>query len=620
MQLQRLGPYKIVRQIGKGGMGAVYEGVCDRPGAEQGKRVAIKALSPQMAAAEGFRERFESEIVSMMQLSHEGIVQIYGKGEQDGVLFYSMELVEGTTLEEEINTGRRFNWRETLRVGIQVCRALKHAHDVGVVHRDIKPANLLLTAEGRVKIADFGIARFFHNTQLTTAGGVLGTADYMSPEQADGRQVTERCDQYSLGGVMFALLAGRPPFLAKTMPEMLQLQRFAEPEPVTRYAKDTPEQLNKLIDQLLAKEPNDRFPNVMVLGRHMEAMEKALSREESSRDGTTTKPAGKRKKNKERGATAELHDQKTRAMQYADPFNEETRSGPLPTDISEAATLAAPTDYASDNPTVDKSLGHEPIRSTFTTVDEEKRRQREQVSEHNWGLYAQFVLLVFTITLIVWLGWKIMRPYSADELYEVINSSVEEDGTENLRGLKSELDEFQERFPDDTRNEELNMYRQLLEFQRFERQARTRARVSGGDANSPVGQAYLHATQSANSSNGELLQKLQALVDLYDPSGLLKENGNSATTDNFTETDRLWLTLAYQKIRELREKSASTADSQLPALRERLKTAAALEQSDPFLAARIYNALVGLYGDQPWAQEVVEAARARIKRLAEEEP
>ena len=97
----------------------------------------------------------------------------------------------------------------------------------------------------------------------------------MSPEQADGRPVTDKCDQYSLGGVMYALLAGRPPFRAKTMPEMLQMQRFAEPEPVRRYAPETPEQLERLIQQLLAKDPESRFPNVLVLGRHMEAMDRS---------------------------------------------------------------------------------------------------------------------------------------------------------------------------------------------------------------------------------------------------------------------------------------------------------------------------------------------------------
>ena len=207
--------------------------------------MAIKALTPHLAMAEGFRERFEAEIESLKTLRHEGIVRLYGYGEQDGVLFYSMELVDGTSLEDELKAGRRFNWREVTNIAIQLSLALKHAHDHGIVHRDIKPANILLYDDDQVKLADFGIARLFGTNQLTTAGGVLGTADYMSPEQADGRPVTARCDQYSLGGVMYALLAGRPPFRAKNLPQMLQLQRFAKPEPVRRYAPDTPEQLER---------------------------------------------------------------------------------------------------------------------------------------------------------------------------------------------------------------------------------------------------------------------------------------------------------------------------------------------------------------------------------------
>src|SRR5215510_9347500 len=113
MKIEKLGPYRIERQIGKGGMGAVYAAVYEGAGSGAGTRVAIKALSPQLAMEEGFRERFEAEIESLKQLRHEGIVRLYGYGEQDGVLFYSMELVEGTSLEEEINKGRRFNWQET---------------------------------------------------------------------------------------------------------------------------------------------------------------------------------------------------------------------------------------------------------------------------------------------------------------------------------------------------------------------------------------------------------------------------------------------------------------------------------------------------------------------------
>ena len=205
MQLTQLGPYSIDRPIGKGGMGSVYQAT----DTQTGQQVAIKALSPHLALAEGFRERFEAEIESLKTLRHEGIVRLYGYGEQDGVLFYSMELVDGTSLEDELKAGRRFDWREVTDIAIQLSLALKHAHDHGIIHRDIKPANILLRRRRHVKLADFGIARLFGTTSsLTTAGGVLGTADYMSPEQADGRPVTARCDQYSLGGVMYALLGG----------------------------------------------------------------------------------------------------------------------------------------------------------------------------------------------------------------------------------------------------------------------------------------------------------------------------------------------------------------------------------------------------------------------------
>ncbi|MEX2027761.1 MAG: serine/threonine-protein kinase, partial [Pirellulaceae bacterium] len=214
MELRQLGPYELGETLGKGGMGSVYAATDTLTG----QRVAVKALTPHLAQAEGFRERFEAEIESLKTLRHEGIVRLFGYGEEHGTLFYSMELVEGTSLEEELQRGRRFHWRDVIGIAIQLCRALKHAHDHGVIHRDLKPANVLINSSDQVKLADFGIARLFGNTQLTTAGGVLGTADYMSPEQADGRPITDRCDQYSLGGVMYALLAGRPPFRAKSLP------------------------------------------------------------------------------------------------------------------------------------------------------------------------------------------------------------------------------------------------------------------------------------------------------------------------------------------------------------------------------------------------------------------
>ncbi len=204
-------------------------------------------------------------------------MRLFGYGEQDGLLFYGMELVKGTSLEDELQASRRFDWREVTRIGIQMSRALKHAHDSGVIHRDIKPANLLITPEGEVKLSDFGIAKLFGATGLTADGGVLGTAEYMAPEQAEGRTATHRSDLYSLGGVLYALVAGRPPFRAKSIPEMLQLQRFAEPDPLRRYCHDVPEELASIVAQLLEKDPEKRIPSAMILARRLEAMEHGLS-------------------------------------------------------------------------------------------------------------------------------------------------------------------------------------------------------------------------------------------------------------------------------------------------------------------------------------------------------
>ena len=461
MQLTRLGPYEIRRPLGKGGMGSVYEAI----DIDSGQRVAVKALSPQLALAEGFRERFEAEIESLKTLRHQGIVRLYGYGEQDGVLFYSMELVDGTSLEDEIKAGRRFQWREVTEIAIQLCLALKHAHDHGVVHRDIKPANILIGSDDRVKLADFGIARLFGSTQLTTAGGVLGTADYMAPEQADGRPVTARCDQYSLGGVMFALLAGRPPFRAKTLPEMLQFQRFAQPEPVRRYADQTPEQLERVILQLLSKDPEDRFPNMQVLARHLQAMVKGLSRPAADgftmaeddpdehlmgpRLGDSLSLAATQAEAELKDAadsSADLngqndpaaagwsHDAATRAENELDDV-----PGPPPISPTSRRSLVGPP--------------KQPRSSTirFTTLEEEQSRHREQQQRSWTHLALQLSGLIAALAVLVGLAFYLSRPPTADQLYTTITTHADLDNTDSIREVRREVVEFLERFPDDPR-------------------------------------------------------------------------------------------------------------------------------------------------------------------------
>ena len=224
-----------------------------------------------------FRSRFEAEIETLRKLNHPNIVRLFGFGEQDGQLFYAMELVDGNSLEEELRRGRRFEWEEVAKIGVATCQALRHAHDRGIIHRDIKPGNLLLATDGRIKLSDFGIARLFGYSGLTSAGSVLGTAEYMAPEQAEGRPVDHRADLYSLGGVMYVLLARRPLFQGKSLPEILHKQRYEQPVPVRRYAPDTPEEFERILAQLLEKDPDARIPNATVLARRLEAMLQALS-------------------------------------------------------------------------------------------------------------------------------------------------------------------------------------------------------------------------------------------------------------------------------------------------------------------------------------------------------
>ncbi len=628
MQVERLGPYRVGKQIGKGGMGSVFEAVLatpdDQSSSDQSNtwphpRVAVKALSPQLAMAEGFRERFEAEIESLKKLRHEGIVRLLGYGEQDGILFYSMELVEGTSLEEEINSGRRFDWRETLQIGIQVCHALKHAHDHGVVHRDIKPANLMLTAEGKIKIADFGIARLFGGTQLTTAGGVLGTADYMSPEQADGRPVTEKCDQYSLGGVMYALLAGRPPFQAKTMPEMLQLQRYAKPEPVRHYAAKTPEQLERLITQLLEKEASDRFPNVMILGRHMKAMEKALSRPEKTMKADDASPAERPADDGPIDATLQIDGVATRPA----VLPSESKDDVSLRDLYNAPTLAQSDEQNVRSPTASARLDDAPVTesrsSRFTTVDEEAARQRECQQGGRPMVVVQLVGLLAMLAALVWGGWYLMRPLAADELFQSITATVESEGTDDLRNIASRLDDFLARFADDPRAAELEKYVAQLKFQKFERQARLRARVGRTGELHPVEQIYSRAIALAADDPAQAAADLRALLALYDPADETLGAGFAPTDVAESDdrvVDRRLLLAARKQIKSLNQRIAIEAKEHLRAIRERLALAEQMQQTNPQRAAKMYRAIIQLYGEQDWAKSAVDESRAALRRLA----
>ncbi len=620
MQLTQLGPYEIDKPLGKGGMGSVYAAI----DTQTGQRVAIKALTPHLAMAEGFRERFEAEIESLKTLRHEGIVRLFGYGEQDGMLFYSMELVDGTSLEDELRAGRRFNWREVTSIAIQLALALKHAHDHGIVHRDIKPANILLFNEDRVKLADFGIARLFGTTQLTTAGGVLGTADYMSPEQAEGRPVTSRCDQYSLGGVMYALLAGRPPFLAKNLPQMLQLQRFANPESVRRYAPDTPEQLERVVMQLLAKNPAERFPNTQVLARHLQAMERALSRPTTLRavpadDFALAKDQAAADR-AEPGFDYSLATEPTQAeAEVARPPNSPglaPGSGALPRAMTaqDAATRAAEELTPGRPPTGNMPIAAAPAtdgaapsaaeRSAhFTTIEEEEAKRRAEQRPPWLLVVAQLAALAAVLAGTVAVVLYLSRPPSADDLYGAITKRVENEEDPSIGNIASDIDAFLARYPHDPRKLELQRHKERIELDKLERRLHRQARESGATdpTLSPVEQLYLEALSTAEISPDAAAGKFQSLLDLF---------GHEASDDVKAQSSAI-VQLAKRRLTDLTQQRKRRLES----LRERIEAGERLSKSDPQTAAVMYRAIIDLHQHDAWAEEVVTESRRRLAQL-----
>ncbi|WP_435112108.1 serine/threonine-protein kinase [Nocardiopsis synnemataformans] len=243
--------YRLEEQVGSGGMGTVWKAtdtLLNRP-------VAVKLLHPSQMAEPTARERFRTEGRITAGLSHPGIAQVYDYGEENGRAFLIMELVVGEPLSQVLRERGHLSADQTLDFVYQAAKALAAAHARGVVHRDIKPGNLLVTPDGQLKLTDFGIARGDMSVTLTQTGMVMGTAQYISPEQASGRPATSSSDLYALGVVAYECLAGTPPFTGDT-PVALALAHTREEPP--ELPDDVPADVDHLVSSLLLKEPEDR--------------------------------------------------------------------------------------------------------------------------------------------------------------------------------------------------------------------------------------------------------------------------------------------------------------------------------------------------------------------------
>ena len=253
--------YRLGERIAGGGMGAVYRAVDE----SLGRQVAVKVLRRELAAEPAYLERFRREARASAGLSHPGVAGVYDYGELGGSAFIVMELVEGETLAERIAARGRLPWPEAFAIGEQVARALAAAHANRLVHRDIKPGNVLVDAAGRAKVTDFGIAKAAAAAPLTRTGMVVGSANYVAPEQAQGDDVGPAADQYSLGCVLFEAVTGRPPYRGPNA-VAIATQHVSAPVPdPRRHQADLPPAAADLIRRALAKPPEARFPSATAM-------------------------------------------------------------------------------------------------------------------------------------------------------------------------------------------------------------------------------------------------------------------------------------------------------------------------------------------------------------------
>ena len=267
--------YELERKLGQGGMGEVYlarDPILDR-------NIALKILPPELASHPERLSRFTQEAMLASALSHPNVAHIYEMGQADGVWFITMEYVEGEPLSARIAQGL-LPPRDVIRIGLDVADVLDAAHQKGIIHRDIKPANLMLDARGRVKVLDFGLAKREphitapEDTQIvTSAGVVLGTVRYMSPEQALGRDIDHRTDVFSLGVVLYECLTGQVPFAGKTPQETIARLLNSQPEKLVRFGAEVPAGLERVIRKCLEKNREARYQSARELHTDLQALD-----------------------------------------------------------------------------------------------------------------------------------------------------------------------------------------------------------------------------------------------------------------------------------------------------------------------------------------------------------
>src|SRR6058998_4226121 len=276
------GRYRIERRLGSGGMADVY---CAYDH-QLGRQIALKMLHRRFARDREFVERFRREASAAAGLQHPNVVGVFDRGEYDGTYYIAMEYLPGKTLKDVIREEAPLDQLRAIDYAIQILHAASFAHRRGVVHRDIKPHNVIVGGDGRLKVTDFGIARA-GASEMTETGSIMGTAQYLSPEQAQGAPVDPRSDLYSLGIVLYEMLTGHVPFTGDTPVEIAMKHLSQVPEPPSKLRSEVPHDLDAIVMRALAKDPDQRYSSAEEMDADLARVARGVAVSRETEDAMT---------------------------------------------------------------------------------------------------------------------------------------------------------------------------------------------------------------------------------------------------------------------------------------------------------------------------------------------
>ncbi len=629
--LEKIGPYQFLDVLGRGGMGTVFKGKHQ----ETGELHAVKVLAPNYSQEPHFRARFESEIKALIKLDHPNIVRLISFGQEDGNMFFAMEMVDGKSLFEVQRSGHKFTPHQCLSIAEDVCKGLKHAHDRGIIHRDLKPGNLMMTKDRVVKITDFGIAKRYGASQ-NTGNNILGTMDYMSPEQAKGEQVTAKSDIYSLGTVLFTLLSGKPPFTANSIEESFRNLTRIPPPYVSSVVPDVPHEVDRLIRRMMEKKPEKRLATAQAtLHQIKEAAQvmKDTSEAKTAQNpplqstGKVTSVFGGRTEDDSSTRPDKPAWNRTHGELKNKPFDQsqtssEGKTQKRPSIATGKTRLSPPVDSPSvatgddgrESPSGEFELDlaaveDEPVQlDYFNTVTEEEREivTDEVDVQRSKGVVPLLLGLLAVIAVAAVGSWYSLQNPSADELFSQI-----EPFRDRPHRVVKQTDQFVSLYPDDERFDDvknMNEAGKSIDFYHdLVNRLSVQARIPGESRMTEIEDQFHDIIRLADDDRKAADAKMAAFIIVHDGNEDLDQRDKDC--------------VAAAKGFRLKQNSIDpqTMRQRVKNIHATVLRAASLENDSE--AIKVYRSLIRLHGDEDWGDQdelrvdLLAEIEQRVRRL-----